>query len=91
MQISWPFFSLARRLRWCREEAARAGELVGLLRDDAHRQFLAGQVRAGQFEGLGRFGFVDVDGRRLGFVAPSLEFFEESSETSSVSVRRGAS
>ena len=58
------------------QEAARARELVGLLRDHPHGQLLAGQVGAGQLEGLGGLGLVNVYDRRLGLVAPSLQFLE---------------
>ncbi len=58
------------------QEAARARELVGLLRDDPHRQLLAGQIGAGQFEGLGGLRLVDVHDRRLGLVTPRLQFLE---------------
>jgi len=35
------------------QETRRAGELVGLLRNDRHGQYLPGQVRAGQVDALG--------------------------------------
>lgn len=73
------------------QEAARARELVGLLRHDTHGQFLTGQVCARQFEGLRGVRLVDVDDGGLRLVAACLQFFEESSDTSSDSVRRGAS
>ena len=58
------------------QEAARTGELVGLPRQHLNGQGLVGQVRTGEFEALGEFGFVHIDrGRR--FVGPlGLEFLE---------------
>ena len=43
------------------EEAARAGELVGLARHDPHGHLLAGEVGARQLEALRQLGLVDVD------------------------------
>src|SRR5438105_2577919 len=50
------------------QEAARAGELVLLLRQHLDGQLLAGQVGARQLERLVQLGLVDVDraGLRLG-------------------------
>src|SRR4051794_8380365 len=58
------------------QEAARAGELVLLLGEDADRQLLAGQVGAGELQVLVEVGLVDVDrcGLRLG--ASCLELLE---------------
>src|SRR5690349_7240333 len=58
------------------QEATRAGELVGLFRDDPDRQLLAGQIGSGQFERFGGFRFVDVDNRGLGLVTSRLQFLQ---------------
>src|SRR5690606_8111658 len=58
------------------EEAARAGELVGLLRQHLDRELLAGQVGARQLEALRRLRLVDVHDRRLGLVATGLQLVE---------------
>ena len=47
------------------QETRRAGELVGLFRDHRHRQFLPGQIRAGQFHAFGGVALVQVDVRGL--------------------------
>src|SRR6187200_1784752 len=52
------------------EEAARAGELVCLAREDPHRELLVGQVSPGQLERLGQVGLVHVHGAR-GLVLPA--------------------
>ena len=43
------------------QETGRAGELVGLLRRDPHRELLPGQVRTGQLEALRGVGLIDVN------------------------------
>src|SRR3954452_10802754 len=58
------------------QEATRARELVRLARQHPHCQLFAGQVCAGQLEGLGEVFLVDVHGARLCLGAPSLELFE---------------
>src|SRR4029077_21034743 len=56
--------------------AARARELVGLLRDHAHRQLLAGEIGAGQLERFGGLGLINVKDCRLGLVQPRLQLLE---------------
>jgi hypothetical protein len=58
------------------QEAARAGELVGLLGNHPDRQLLTGEIGAGKFERFRRFGFVHVDDSRLRLIAPCLEFLK---------------
>ena len=58
------------------EEAAAAGEFVSLLGDHTNGELFSGEISAGQFERLGCVGLVDVDRRRLGFAATSLQLFE---------------
>src|SRR5690606_28205532 len=58
------------------QETTRAGELVGLLGDHPNRQFLAGEVGAGQLVGLDGLRIVHVNDGRLGLVAPRLQFLE---------------
>ncbi len=43
------------------EEAARAGELIGLLGQHSNHQLFAGQVGAGQLEVLRGLRLIDVD------------------------------
>jgi hypothetical protein len=59
------------------QQAAGAGELVLLTRQDLHRQFLTGEVRTGQLEALGGVGLllIDAGGRRL-LRAPGLQFLD---------------
>ncbi len=57
------------------QEARRAGELVRLLRDDMDGELLAGQVRAGQFEGFGEVGLVGVE-HASGLGLLSFQLFE---------------
>ena len=45
------------------QETRRAGELVGLLRNDRHGQYLPGQVRARQVDALGGVALLQVDVR----------------------------
>ena len=45
------------------EEAAGAGELVGLARQHPDRELFVGKVGPGQLVSLGLLGLVDVDGR----------------------------
>lgn len=58
------------------EEATGAGEFVGLLGDDADGEFFAGQVGAGQFEGFGCVGVLDVHDGGLGVFAAGGQLFE---------------
>ncbi len=57
-------------------KATRAGEFVRLFRDDVDGDFFAGQVGAGQFEGLRGVGVFDVHGGWLGFLSAGCELFE---------------
>jgi hypothetical protein len=70
------------------EEAAAAGELVALLRQDADGELLAGQVGARELDGLVEVGLVDVDAARLRLGAAALSSSRLSSG-SSASDRRG--
>src|SRR5690606_30939631 len=58
------------------EEAAAAGELVGLTRQDADGQVLAGEVGAGELEALGGLDLVLVDDARALVGAPRLQLLE---------------
>lgn len=58
------------------QKAAGAGEFVGLLRDDPDREFLVGEVGAGQFEGVDRIGFIHVDDRGRRVVTPARELLQ---------------
>ena len=51
------------------QKAARAGELVGLLRYHPHREFFPGQIAVRQYERVGSV-VVDVDDRGVGIGAP---------------------
>ena len=59
------------------EEAARAGELVGLLGHDPHGELFTGQIGAGQFECF-EFGLavIDVKHGSGGIIAPASKRFE---------------
>jgi hypothetical protein len=58
------------------EEAARAGELVGLSRQHAQRQLLVRQVGAGQLERLGQVGLIAVERAALAVGPPRLQLLE---------------
>ena len=58
------------------QEATGAGEFVGLLGDDAYGEFFTGQVGAGQFEGFGGVGVLDVDDGGLGVFPVGGQLFE---------------
>ena len=58
------------------EEATGAGEFVGLLGEDADCEFFTGQVGAGQFEGFGGVGVLDVDDGGLGVFPVGGQLFE---------------
>jgi hypothetical protein len=58
------------------QEAAGAAEFIGQHRDDRDGEFLVGQVRSRQFEGLGRLRLVDIDSSRLRRDAAGLEFLQ---------------
>ena len=58
------------------QEAARAGELVGALRQNANAQGLIGEVSAGQLDRLSEFSLVEIDHRGRLFRTPRLELFD---------------
>src|SRR6187455_1754279 len=58
------------------QEAPGARELVGLAREDPHRELLAGQVGPGQLEALRLLGLVDVDARGALVDATALELLD---------------
>ena len=61
------------------QEAARAGELVVLLRKHPHGELLtrhAGEISAREFQGLVQLGLVDVDRTGLRFGASGLQLLE---------------
>src|SRR6478609_555701 len=58
------------------QETHRAGEFVGLLRDDLDGQLLAGEVGPRQLETFRGVAFVDVDNRGLSLVPTGLQFLE---------------
>jgi hypothetical protein len=58
------------------QEAARARELVFLLRDHADRELLIRKIGPGKLMGLGQLGLVDIHGGCGEIGAPGLELFE---------------
>src|SRR5208283_5583494 len=58
------------------QETTRAGELVGLLRNDTNGQLFTRQVSAGQLERFSGFGFVYVDHRRGRLVPSCFELLQ---------------
>jgi hypothetical protein len=73
------------------KEADGADEFVGLPRDNPHRQFLARQMSSDSSKDSARFGLVDIHGARRDLAAVYLSSSIESSDTSSISLRRKAS
>ena len=58
------------------QEARRAGELVGLLRNHPNRELFTREIRAGQFERVELVAVVDVDHCDRGVVAPARDCLE---------------
>src|SRR6478609_1523299 len=58
------------------QETPGTRELVGLAREDPHRELLAGQVCARELEALGLLGLVDVDARGALVDATALELLD---------------
>src|SRR5690606_30219271 len=58
------------------EEAARAGELIGLAGKDPHGELLAGEIGTGELIGIGRFGLILIDRRGGGLVATTLQLLD---------------
>jgi hypothetical protein len=58
------------------EEAARAGELVALLRDHANGEFLTGEIGARQFEVLEFVAVIDIEYSGRGVVATTGQLLE---------------